>query len=287
MNQIAHVFKTHLECLLPLRNASYSVKNGVLEYCCDFLCSIDREPEGDRFGNMWHIPEGAPYRRGIVAHTDSVMQSGGKDSEPFIFANGVYSSKNRKRPIGGDDKVGVAIALTIAEIRPDVSIILPADEEVGCIGSSELVLPDFELLVQCDRRGISDVVTNICGPMCSSQFEDWLEQIMSWRRVTSGMMTDVQYLSRFSGNSVNLSCGYYNPHSVDEIIVLSQAIQTLNDALMLIDDTPAGIAGKPEGLFDDIDYWGDEKDSEWESQWDREYWRSIGSEDETGRLSIL
>ncbi len=295
--------RTHLDNLLPLRNPSLSSNNPVMLYCYDALRLIDRTPVWDEVGNIYHIPDPEEYngRRGIVGHTDSVMQKG-KPKEAVTFDGRIYSSKTRNRPIGGDDKVGVAIALTIAEARKDVSVILCADEEVGCVGSSELELPYFDLLVQCDRRGITDVVTNIGGPMCSQDFEDWLEDYMPWRKITSGMMTDVEYLCRYAGNSVNLSCGYYNPHSVDEFIVLSQAQQTLTDALLLLDDVPEDIKAheyhRDYEKYDDYAYWrwDDEKyeyvgDSEYDKHYegkeeDDEAWRQMVEDYENGRVSV-
>ena len=50
------------------------------------------------------------------------------------------------------------------------------------------------------------------------------------------MFTDVDIFTMrgLTGNAVNLSCGYYRPHSAREYIVLGHAMQTLLDAYALL-----------------------------------------------------
>lgn len=232
-------FRWHLENLLPLQNPSGKL-HPVITYTIEQLKSIGRTPVLDKHNNILALAD-HPLPRGIVAHTDSVGQYKGKDREGFEYRHGNYHSVRFKRPIGGDDKVGVAIALTLAEQMPDISVILPADEEIGCVGSSKIELPQHDLLVQCDRRGANDLVNHIWEPMTSKEF-DWVAtDLLPHRELVHGMMTDVEQLCWYSNNSVNMSCGYFNPHSVMELINWKYACQALEDAATLLTETPYGL----------------------------------------------
>jgi tripeptide aminopeptidase len=257
-SQVNHrLFRRVLLELLPLRNPSYPKKdmpNLVLQYCQDFLKENGRAFIIDEHDNItsWGAEGTEGKDRAIVAHTDSVGQQLGADYEPITVVDGRIHSVNEKRPIGGDDKVGIAIALTIAATQPDVTLLLFATEESGCVGSQHWCKdlytkdgePFFDLAVQCDRKGITDLVYSICGvELASKKCRDWAHYLLPHREVVHGGLTDVMELMDYglARNAFNMSCGYYYPHTEQEFIVYQQALQTFIDASILINRMPFGL----------------------------------------------
>jgi hypothetical protein len=128
--------------------------------------------------------------------------------------------------IGGDDKVGIYIALECLRTFDEIKIAFFRDEEVGCLGSYEADLTFFEdcrFVLQCDRRGNSDFVINASGVGLSSEaFQDDVLPIISGYGYSfaHGAMTDVMALkeSKVKCSVANISCGYYNPHCPDEYV---------------------------------------------------------------------
>lgn len=235
-------FREHLLALLPMRNESRKRGTLVESYCVSVLTDLGRQVKPDLDGNIMHFAG----NRAIVAHTDSVMQGGGKDIEPIVHKYGRIHSKNRARPIGGDDKVGIAIALTIAAAHPELAILLFADEEVGCVGSRSLKLTSpFDLAVQCDRKGVNDLVGETSWTqIASAGAQRAVQDILPHRDLTVGGLTDVVELvcNGQCDNAFNLSCGYYEPHSRHEYIVLAHAVQALLDAEAILLQFPQSMA---------------------------------------------
>jgi tripeptide aminopeptidase len=164
----------------------------------------------------------------MVAHMDTVHDIV-EDLHPLEF-NGCITGFNRvtmeQTGIGGDDKVGIYIALECLREFDDIKIAFFRDEEVGCVGSYDAnvrFFDDCRFVLQCDRRGNSDFITDASGTELSSKhFQDTIYPIISsyGYKFAKGMMTDVMALKEIGvGCSVaNISCGYYNPHTAQEYV---------------------------------------------------------------------
>lgn len=268
---LVKLFCRILRDLLPLRNPT-GVRNTAVEaYCFDYLRGINRTPVVDQHGNILSLV--GPYA--TVAHTDSVIQSFGDDREAYIWDRGTVRSRNRKRPIGADDKVGLAVSLTLATTHPEFSCLLFADEEAGGVGSSKVVLPfQLELAVQCDRRGANDLASTIYGRWLTSEAgEEYLLKRAPHREIVDGGLTDVLMLSErgLARHACNLSCGYYLPHSPEEYIVLTHAYQALLDAESILTGFPSGVPTAEEELGWETEY----------TDWETEYtdWETTGEFD--------
>jgi hypothetical protein len=248
----ARVFRKVLMDILPLRAPSYPQKgkpNKVIDYCWEYLTALGREIETDKRANLYVIGND----RAIVAHTDAVGQNDGKSFEPVRLRDGTITSVNNRRPMGGDDKVGVAIALTLSTFYPELSVLLFAAEECGCVGSSAWCSarlgmdgwkPGFDLAIQCDRKGCTDLVADACGiELANKDAAKYAAMLLPHRDLVQGGLTDVCSLAqdRISRNAFNLSAGYYNPHSNHEFIVYSHALQTYYDARRLLMMMPRGL----------------------------------------------
>ena len=99
------------------------------------------------------------------------------------------------------------------------------EEETGCHGSSHAEIKFFEdcrYVIQCDRRGNSDLITNIgCSDLCSEKFIQDIDPEKWGYKEETGMMTDVEALKERGLNvsAVNISVAYYQPHTDNEVTV--------------------------------------------------------------------
>ena len=115
--------------------------------------------EGDE--NIYVIKGEAESYPCVVAHTDTVHDMVDNfqlfKSDDRLFS--IDSELMERVGIGGDDKVGVFIALQVLRETDVCKVAFFRDEEVGCDGSSDAWMgffDDVEFVLQCDRQGISD-----------------------------------------------------------------------------------------------------------------------------------
>ncbi len=175
----------------------------------------------DNIGNLYITKGVAVNYPCLCAHMDQVQDFHPSDftcveTDEVIFG---YSPKMRKQcGLGADDKNGIFLALSALMEYPVLKCAFFIGEEIGCIGSSAADIGffiDCRFCAQIDRRGSSDMVTEISGPLCSDGFIKAAD-CESWGyRESGGMMTDVEALAEagVSVSCINLSCGYYNPHT--------------------------------------------------------------------------
>lgn len=189
------------------------IKNNVV----DAQLSIDHE------NNNIYITRGKSETYPcVVAHLDQVQKRHSKDfvaveDSDIIFG---YSPKFRRQEgLGADDKNGIWIALKMIEKYDVIKVALFGSEEVGCIGSSNADMSFFDnvrFVIEADRRGYKDMVTSIgMFPLCSPEFIQDAKPEMFGYAECDGMMTDVLALKEngLSVSCINLSCGYYAPHT--------------------------------------------------------------------------
>ena len=172
----------------------------------------------------------------VVAHLDQVQRNHSADfkaveTEDIIF--GYSPSKRCREGLGADDKNGIWVALQCLQEFEVIKVVFFVGEEEGCVGSGRCDMwyfDDCRFIIEPDRRGGSDLITNICGRICSTEFEEALHADWFGYAPTSGAMTDVLELSdRGVGLScINLSCGYYEPHTDDEFTVKEDLYNCLN-----------------------------------------------------------
>lgn len=111
-------------------------------------------------------------------------------------------------------------------------------EEIGCVGSQLADMKFFDdcrYVLQVDRRNGGDLITDISGRMVSNDFMKDLQPIMDkfGYKETTGLMTDVEELCEngVGISCVNMSCGYYNPHTNTEFTKVDELMNTLNFVL--------------------------------------------------------
>lgn len=184
----------------------------------------------------------------ICAHMDQVQRLHPKDFEciendDVIFG---YSSKTRSQcGLGADDKNGLFIALECLASYDVLKCAFFVGEEIGCRGSSAVDMNffnDCRYCIQVDRRGNSDMVTSIYTDMCSADFIADTHYETYGYNLSTGAMTDVAELfDRGVGVScINLSCGYYEPHTDHEFTSKSD-VQKCYDFVCHIIEACVGI----------------------------------------------
>ena len=182
----------------------------------------------DSFGNIYAWKGESETYPAIVCHIDQVQRIHSKDfkaieTRDIIFG---YSPSNHQiEGIGGDDKNGILMALEALKKYDCLKVVFFKEEETGCRGSQNCMTSFFDdcrFVIQCDRKGNSDLITSIgCTDLCSEKFIQDVDPEKWGYKEEQGMMTDVETLKEkgLSVSAVNISCGYYNPHTDEEITV--------------------------------------------------------------------
>ena len=182
----------------------------------------------DAYGNLYAWKGETESYPCIVAHLDQVQRNHPRDfraieTRDIIFG---YSTKDHSFcGLGADDKNGIIIALESIKKYDYMKVAFFREEETGCHGSSHAEMRFFDdcrYVIQCDRRGNSDLITNIgCTDLCSEKFIQDIDPEHWGYKEGQGLMTDVETLKEkgLSVSAINISCGYYNPHTDEEITV--------------------------------------------------------------------
>lgn len=193
--------------------------------------------KSDRKGNLYMIKGSAETYPCIVAHLDQVQKNHSNDFIPIetkelIFG---YSPKHRRpEGLGADDKNGIWIALRCLEKYDALKVAFFVEEEIGCRGSIEADMDffmDCRFVIQPDRRGCKDLISSIGWTgLCSAEFLKSVGYEKFGYQETDGMMTDVLPLKErgLAVSCINLSCGYYEPHTDREFTVKEDLINCLH-----------------------------------------------------------
>jgi hypothetical protein len=154
------------------------------------------------------------------------------ESEDIIIG---YSPKRREQQgLGADDKCGIWIALNFLREYDNLKVAFFVGEEIGCKGSSKANIEffsDCRFVLEPDRRGNSDLITSISWTsLCSDEFLNDIGFKDFGYKETDGLMTDIEALkeNKLAISCINLSCGYYNPHTDHEFVVKADLLNCLN-----------------------------------------------------------
>lgn len=218
------------------------IRNFIKGYIFENIPGV--EITGDKAGNLFITKGQADTYPCIVAHLDQVQRLHSKDfraieTDDVIFG---YSPSNRRQEgLGADDKNGIWVALQCLMKYETLKIAFFVSEEIGCVGSSSADITffnDCRFVIQPDRRGYSDVITQISWePLCCEQFLSEIQPGKFGYKPTDGLMTDILAL-RENGleiSCINLSCGYYEPHTDCEFTVKSDLKKCLEYVQFIIE----------------------------------------------------
>jgi len=188
--------------------------------------------ERDETGNLYVTKGRSETYPCVVAHMDQVQKIHSKDFECISYKGILfgYSRNNmRQEGLGADDKNGIWIAFKCLEKYDTLKCAFFVQEEVGCVGSEKACIEFFNncrFVLQCDRRHGNDLITTIGGwtQLCSPEFLADIDFAEFGYHEESGMMTDVEALKNngLSVCALNISCGYYHPHTDQEVTVIAE-----------------------------------------------------------------
>ncbi len=181
----------------------------------------------DKPGNMYITKGKSDTYPCIVAHLDQVQERHSKDFRCYEAEDVIigFSPKRREQQgLGADDKVGLWIGLRCLQEFECIKLAFFVQEEVGCKGSEQADMSFFDdcrFVIEPDRRGSEDLITQIgWTPLCSEEFLKDIGYEQFGYKEADGMMTDIEALkdNGLAISCINLSCGYYKPHTDQEFI---------------------------------------------------------------------
>jgi hypothetical protein len=226
---------------------------------------VARNIPGARFtvdgtGNLFITKGRAESYPCLVAHLDQVQRLHSKDfraveTRDIIF--GYSPSKRRQEGLGADDKNGIWIALQCLARYDVLKVAFFVGEEAGCVGSRAADLAffaDCRFVIEPDRRGHADLITQIAWQsLCSEEFIADICPERFGYKPEEGMMTDIEML-RDNGlvlSCINLSCGYYEPHTDHEFTVKADLFNCLCFVQYIIEHCTKTYPHEPENCFGD------------------------------------
>jgi hypothetical protein len=219
----------------------------------DFLSTPlwDTRPIFDRFANLpnaqfnelkkdgnarfVYIPGTREDRVLLVAHADTVWDINyrGRKPEHKVGLKGkyYYSINSSGVGLGADDRSGCAIIWQLKDLGH--SILIVDGEEMSSLGGSSYIVSYFpelhdelnehQFMVQFDRRNGKDFK---CYSVGSAEFRKYIKKETGYIEPDRYSYTDIVTLCK-KATGVNLSVGYRNEHTKDEIIDYHQWLHTL------------------------------------------------------------
>lgn len=170
----------------------------------------------------------------LLAHVDVVH----KRVEPEIFFDSKKGVLWSPDGIGGDDRAGVAGIMELLNRGYKPHVLFLDYEETGCVGAmdaaKELKAPEVNCLIELDRKGHVDACFY---DLDNKKFEKYVESFgfkYEW-----GIYTDICEICPTWGIAgVNLSIGYYNPHTNEEFVRLNEWLDTVNKVEKILKRPP-------------------------------------------------
>lgn len=210
-----------------------NMRKYIMKYCRQIE---NTKVVSDNVGNVYVTKGTSDIYPCIASHIDQVQTRHANDFQVYDAGDvlfGYSKSQREQQGLGADDKNGIWIALKCLRKYDNIKCVFFVGEEIGCVGSSACDISFFDdcrFVLQCDRRGNDDFITNIgCQQLCSEQFVKDAQIDLFGYHEEHGMMTDVETL-RSRGvtcSCCNMSCGYYNPHTDEEITNVDDLINCL------------------------------------------------------------
>lgn len=187
----------------------------------------------DETGNIYNLIPNTPL---LSAHMDTVG-----DAEDIAVLNFIYEEKgiiSGFGNIGADDKVGIFIILELLKRYENISFVFTVQEETGSVGARMFVNNNSELLnellycIVIDRRGDSDIISTQ-NDYCVQELENDILSIITGFKPALGSISDADVFNDYL-SCINISCGYYKPHTQDEFIIWSNVVKTYHAVKTII-----------------------------------------------------
>lgn len=168
----------------------------------------------------------------LVAHMDTVHK---QRIKTIVRRKGnVLSSP---QGIGGDDRCGIYMILNIIQ-KYHCSVLFTEDEEIGCVGARKFCNTEYvnnlevNYMIELDRRGSKDAVFYSND---NKEFQNWICDKNIGFELNTGSYSDICDIMEASGIAgVNLSCGYYKEHTLEEYVKVDEMETNINRVFKLI-----------------------------------------------------
>ena len=196
-----------------------------------------------RLGNYGNVVDGDGfvYYKGtfpvlLCAHMDTVHKELPKT---MVYANGTLSSP---QGIGGDDRCGIYMIFKILK-KYDCSVVFLEDEEIGCVGAKKFAKSimcdkikregNLKYIIEFDRKGSNHAVTYDCE---NKEFDSFITK--EFFKKEYGTCSDISYIAPELGvAAVNLSCGYYKEHNIEEWVNIKEMERVIVEAMKVLERT--------------------------------------------------
>ncbi len=149
---------------------------------------------------------------------------------------------NEQTGIGGDDKCGVFVCLSLFLHMDILKGAFFVEEEIGMLGSREACGEFFKNVgyaIQFDAPS-ANWITEVCSgvKIFDDEFKDNVKTVLSeggYTKFSNDPFTDVNQLAqKFNFNCLNLGCGYYDQHRDTEYVVIDEVKKALHMGINLL-----------------------------------------------------
>lgn len=188
--------------------------------------------------------DGYVYAKGeipvlLTAHMDTVHEHKVVDFYEDLDTKGNHVLAS-PQGIGGDDRCGIYMILQIITNNYRPSILFCEDEEIGGVGSDKVCqtdiiteLSELKYMIELDRANSNDAVFYDCE---NFEFSDYITSVTGYKE-SWGSFSDISFLAPSAGiAAVNLSCGYYNAHTLGEKVCVEEMLNTIEKVELLLND---------------------------------------------------
>lgn len=227
----------------------------VRDYLFPILLDLMDRATIDEYGNLLaekRVGDGKGATVLLSAHMDTVKAT--NPDKVVTEENGYFKASlpnGEGAVLGADDRAGIAIVLEALRSIPvgfsgRIKVAFTVEEETGCNGSANMnqdFYRDADLAIVVDRKGNRDIVVGCFTAFCSDEvgefMEDASDKAMTGFECTVGGVSDAVTFSENGIQSVNLSAGYYNEHTVNETLSFGEMKETVYlivSALALINE---------------------------------------------------
>ena len=211
-----------------------------VEICKMKQTSVKKYAEKELKNNGYEVinEDGFLYAKGtypvlLVAHMDTVH----KQKIKTLVFKGKGNIVSSPQGIGGDDRCGIYMILNIIQ-KYHCSVLFTEDEEQGGIGAGKFCITDYvknlevNYMIELDRMNANDAVFYQNG---NKEFQEWIcDETIGFKK-DHGSYTDICDIMAVSGIAgVNLSCGYYKQHTLDEYVNIEEMENNIKRVFQLI-----------------------------------------------------
>ena len=199
---------------------------------------IDKDFEiVDEPGFLLLKPKHNPAPILLTAHMDTVHEKAVRHIlvEKHVGKTILSSSQG----IGGDDRCGIYIITKILDEGMKPYVVFCEDEEIGCVGAKKFSKTDHakdlqdkvKFIVELDRRNATDIVFYDCD---NPDFTKYIENVTGYIEAIGSYSDICEIAPKIKVAAVNLSCGYYQEHTLQHYVVWEEMHNTLQVTKKLI-----------------------------------------------------